>query len=162
MKHLYLVRHGKSSWKHDVGDHQRPLKKRGFNDANLVSNHLKSIINLPERIISSDANRALTTAKIFISNFGIDENEIIQNTDLYDFSGGALIDAIKSCDDSIDILMIFGHNYAMTNVVNSYGSKYISNVPTSGFTHIEFEINSWKDLKKGNTKLTVFPRDLKN
>ena len=162
MKNLYLVRHAKSSWEYDVSDHKRPLKKRGFKDAKLVSAHLKKLIALPELIISSDANRALTTAKIFISNFGLKEEDIILDHELYDFGGTGLVNVIKTCDDSINTLMVFGHNYAMTYFVNTYGDKPIANVPTSGFTYIELDIDNWKDLKNGETKLTVFPRDLKS
>ena len=162
MKHLYLVRHAKSSWEHDVSDHKRPLKKRGFNDAQLVSRHIKSLIRLPDLVFSSDAIRALTTANIFISNLGLNEDDIILNHDLFDFSGDNLTDVIKSCDDAVNTLMVFGHNHAMTYFVNSYGNKPIGNVPTSGFTHIEMEIDSWKDLKKGTTIQTIFPRDLKS
>lgn len=162
MKHLYLVRHAKSSWKYDVSDYKRPLKKRGFEDAHLVSNHLKNIITLPELVISSDANRALTTANIFTGNLGLKEDDIKLDHELYDFSGQGLTNVIKNCDDSINTLMVFGHNHAMTYFVNTYGNKPIGNVPTSGFTHIEIDIKSWNDLTEGNTVLTVFPRDLKS
>jgi phosphohistidine phosphatase len=162
MKRLYLVRHAKSSWEHDVTDHKRPLNKRGYNDAQLVSRHIKGLIQLPDLVFSSDAMRALTTANIFISNLGLNEDDIILNHDLYDFSGHNLTDVIKSCDDSVNTLMVFGHNHAMTYFVNTYGNKPIGNVPTSGFTHIEMEIDSWKGLLKGITIQTVFPRDLKS
>ncbi|MBT8393809.1 MAG: hypothetical protein HKO81_00310 [Flavobacteriaceae bacterium] len=162
MKTLYLVRHAKSSWEYDVSDHQRPLKKRGFKDAKLVSKYLNNKLQLPDQVISSDANRALTTAKIYAENLGINEDEIQLNHDLYDFSGHGLTEVIKNCEDSVDTLMVFGHNHAMTYFVNTYGNKLIDNVPTSGFTQLELDIDSWKDLKKGITKQTVFPRDLKN
>ncbi len=162
MKTLYLVRHAKSSWEYDVSDRQRPLNKRGFKDANLVSKHLKDKIQLPDLVMSSDANRALTTANIFSRNLGLNEYDIVLNHDLYDFSGQGLTEVIKNCDDSVGTLMVFGHNHAMTYFVNTYGNKPIGNVPTSGFTHIELDIDSWTDLKKGVTVQTVFPRDLKN
>lgn len=161
MKNLYLVRHAKSSWEHDVTDHERPLKKRGFDDAQLVSNYLKDKIEIPDLIISSDAMRAKTTANIFASSFGISEDEIHLEHEAYDFSGYKLTDVIKNCDDSINTLMVFGHNYAMTSFVNKFGNKFIDNVPTSGFTHIRFDIPNWKDLNKGETLLTIFPKELK-
>ena len=38
MKTLYIVRHAKSSWEYDgIKDIDRPLKKRGINDAYLIS-----------------------------------------------------------------------------------------------------------------------------
>lgn len=162
MKTLYLVRHAKSSWEYDVSDHQRPLNKRGFKDAKLVSKYLNNKLQLPDLVISSDANRAFTTAKIYADHLGLNEDDIQLNHDLYDFSGHGLTDVIKNCDDSVDTLMVFGHNHAMTYFVNTYGNKPIGNVPTSGFTQLELDINSWSELKKGITKQTVFPRDLKN
>ena len=42
MKTLYIVRHAKSSWEYDgIKDIDRPLKKRGINDAYLVSTVLE-------------------------------------------------------------------------------------------------------------------------
>jgi phosphohistidine phosphatase len=161
MKNLYLVRHAKSSWEYDLSDHERPLNKRGYKDANLVSNYLKANLVLPDLVITSDAVRAKTTATIFKDNLGLSENIFNLSYDLYDFAGMQLVEVIKNCDDSVNTLMIFGHNHAMTFFVNTYGNKPIGNVPTSGFTHIEFDISSWKDLKKGVTKQTVFPKQLK-
>jgi len=163
MKKLILVRHAKSSWKHDVIDHERPLKSRGFNDAEIVSKHLKNseLLNI-DLVLSSDAMRAKTTAGIFVSNLEISQEIFNLNHDLYDFSGENLIKTIKQCDDNISNLMIFGHNHALTAFVNTFGSIYIDNVPTSGVVFIEFEINSWKNLTQGKTTKTLFPRNLKS
>ena len=57
--------------------------------------------------------------------------------------------------------MLFGHNYAITAFVNTYGDKYIDNVPTSGLVAIEFDMDHWNELKPGKTLITLFPRDLK-
>tara|TARA_R110000868_G_scaffold212968_5_gene462860 strand:- start:152 stop:640 length:489 start_codon:yes stop_codon:yes gene_type:complete len=161
LKKLILVRHAKSSWEHDVTDHQRPLKRRGLKDANLVSKSFNSKGLTADLVISSDAIRAKTTAEIFISNLNIEENIVKFNHDLYDFSGTDLIRIIKSCDDTIYTLMLFGHNYAITAFVNTYGDKYIDNVPTSGLVAIEFDMDHWNELKPGKTLITLFPRDLK-
>ena len=161
MKKIILIRHAKSSWKHNVIDHDRPLNKRGFEDANLVSISLKeSHLNI-DLVLSSDAMRAKTTANIFISNLDIDTSMVHLNHELYDFSGTNLIEVIKACDDSINTLMLFGHNHAITAFVNTYGDSYIDNVPTSGVVVIEFDIINWKNLNKGKTIQTLFPRDLK-
>ncbi|TGV01139.1 SixA phosphatase family protein [Flavivirga rizhaonensis] len=161
MKKLIIVRHAKSSWKHNVIDHERPLNERGFKDANLVSENLKGSGLKVDLVLSSDAMRAKTTANIFTSNLNIDESIVRLNHDLYDFSGSHLIEVIKSCDDSVDALMIFGHNHAITAFVNTYGSSRIDNVPTSGVVVIEFDIVNWKSLNQGKTIQTLFPRDLK-
>lgn len=162
MKRLTIVRHAKSSWKHDVIDHERPLNKRGFNDAQLVSSYLKDKLEKVDMIWSSDANRAKTTCEIFISNLGIDDSLVTLNHNLYDFSGHNLVNEIKNCNNNINTLMIFGHNHAITSFVNTYGDIFIDNVPTCGLTILEFDIENWDDLKPGRTLKTVFPRDLKN
>jgi len=161
MRKITLVRHAKSSWEYNLTDHERPLNQRGINDAHIVSKAIYNKIK-PDLILSSDAVRAKTTAQIFVSNLKIDSENIHLNNVLYDFSGNDLMRVIKNCDNSVGELMIFGHNNAITNFVNAFGSVYIDNVPTSGVTIIEFEIENWKDLKKGKTLETIFPRDLKS
>ncbi|GAA3608608.1 histidine phosphatase family protein [Flavivirga amylovorans] len=161
MKKLILVRHAKSSWKHNVIDHERPLNERGFKDADLVSDNLKATGLNVDLVLSSDAMRAKTTADIFTSNLNINASIVHLNHDLYDFSGGNLIEVIKACNDSVNTLMLFGHNHAITAFVNTYGSISIDNVPTSGVVIIQFDIVNWKKLKEGKTIQTLFPRDLK-
>lgn len=66
-----------------------------------------------------------------------------------------------TCEDSIDTLMVFGHNPAMTEVVNHLGSQEFDNIPTTGLSVLEFETNSWKNLKDGKTILYLFPKNLR-
>jgi len=161
MKTLYLVRHAKSSWKYDVDDHMRPLKKRGHNDATLVSEKVKSEIKPPEKIVSSDANRARTTAEYFKKALSVTDDNYELTHDLYDFSGQQVMNVIKSLDNSLDRVMVVGHNHAFTSTVNMMGSEYIENLPTSGFVIIEFDDDSWSEVSTGTTKKMVFPRHLK-
>ena len=161
MKTLYMVRHAKSSWKHDVIDHKRPLKKRGFNDATLISKHVAKTFDAPQRIVTSDANRALTTATHFKEAFTMADENFVITHDLYDFSGHRVMEVIKNLDNTLDCVMIVGHNHAFTSIANMLGNKYIDNVPTCGFVKIDFPEQSWKDITTGVTITAVFPRDLK-
>ncbi|SFD40802.1 SixA phosphatase family protein [Algibacter pectinivorans] len=161
MKKLILIRHAKSSWEFNLDDHERPLKSRGITDANLVSKELAYHLKTIDLVICSDAQRTKLTAEIFISNLGIDKNLVKFNADLYDFSGENLVQVIKNVQDSISNLMVFGHNHAITAFVNTFGTKYIDNVPTSGVVIIEFDIENWSALKPGKTLKSLFPRDLK-
>ncbi|WP_370480350.1 SixA phosphatase family protein [Tamlana flava] len=161
MKTLILVRHAKSSWEYNVIDHERPLKERGVNDAIMVSNHLKIDTSAIDLILCSDAVRTKATSEIFISELNLKDKQIEYLHDLYDFDGQYLIEVIKGCDKAIDTLMVFGHNHGLTWFANTYGNTFIDNVPTSGVVVIEFPITDWKDLNKGETSLTLFPRDLK-
>lgn len=161
MKEIIFVRHAKSSWEFDVSDRERPLKKRGISDSHLVSNYFKQYGFIPDAVFTSPAERARKTCKIFTENLDIFRNKIEIKEDIYDFGGSQLLNFIKSLDSSLDKVMIFGHNYAFTSIVNSYGSIFIDNVTTSGLVWIKFKTDSWKEIEKGTTVLTIFPRDLK-
>ena len=101
MKKLYIVRHAKSSWTYQgIKDMDRPLKKRGINDAYLMSKALKGKIEKPDVFIASSANRALHTGVIFCNTFKFPLANLKINSSLYSFSDGYLIKTIKALDDS--------------------------------------------------------------
>jgi phosphohistidine phosphatase len=162
MKTLYMVRHAKSSWKHDVPDHQRPLKGRGHSDAELVSGIVQKELKPPQKIITSDANRARSTAEYFKKAFGVSDENFILNHELYDFSGQNVMRIIKGLDNSLKRVMIVGHNHAFTSIANMLGNEYLDNLPTSGFVMLKFDVDSWNDITTGKTKKVVFPRHLKD
>jgi phosphohistidine phosphatase len=160
-KRLTLIRHAKSSWEFDVIDHERPLKTRGKNDADLIAKALGKINLKPDAIKISDAKRTLETSHIILPYLNVDQTIITYNHKLYDFSGELLLDVIKNTSPLVNHLLVFGHNYAITNFVNSYGTKIIDNVPTCGVVMLEFATNDWSNLGNGSTLDTIFPRDLK-
>lgn len=160
MKTLILVRHGKSSWEHDVRDSERPLKKRAYKDAEKVINALREKYDEQPILWSSPAVRALESARIFQKELGIPENDFFIKGELYTFDDRQLLRSIISCDDSVDHLMVFGHNPAITEVVNSLGNEVFYNVPTTGLAFIEFDSTSWKNLGKGKTLFHLFPKNL--
>ncbi|WP_242121565.1 SixA phosphatase family protein [Aestuariivivens sediminicola] len=162
MKTLILIRHAKSSWEFDVIDHERPLNKRGYKDSKLVSEYVAERNLRPDLVLVSDATRTRLTADAFIRALPISLEKVQYNHDLYDFSGHNLTKVIKHCPDAINQLMVFGHNHAITAFVNTYGSKYIDNVPTCGVVIIDFDIPNWKSLKQGITREVIFPKHLKS
>jgi len=162
MKKLIFVRHAKSSWKHGVSDIYRPLKKKGVIDSALVSEEFLNYGFTPEIVFSSSAKRALETCEMFIKNLKMDKDIIRIEDKLYDFNGMNVISFIKSIDNNYNTVMIFGHNHALTSIVNTYGTTYIENLPTSGLVAIKLNIDNWIDLRRGETLLTIFPRDLKD
>lgn len=161
MKTIVLVRHGKSSWKFDVSDAERPLKSRGKEDAMLVANQFIKSNTIPKKVFTSPAKRALETCKIFEKNLELSENSFKIEQKLYDFGGESVIEFIRNLPNDIDSVMIFGHNHAFTSITNIFGDRYIDNLPTSGLVKLSFEINKWKDLKKGKTELIIIPSELK-
>ena len=83
MKSLLILRHAKSSWKHpELSDHNRPLSKRGKNDAPRMGNLLKKEKLIPDMIISSTAIRAHLTAEAVAKACGY-KAEVTLNRSLY-------------------------------------------------------------------------------
>ena len=80
---------------------------------------------------------------------------------LYDFSGESVLHFVKSLENTINSVAIFGHNYAFTNIANQLGSMRIDNIPTSGLVQIKFPVDSWSDLEMGTTELILFPKELR-
>ncbi len=161
MKNLIIVRHGKSSWEYNVKDKDRPLKERGINDAFLVANVLrKQQLNI-DYMFSSPANRALHTSMIFCRELIFPFSKFQISNELYDFSGENVLSFLKSLDNGLNTVVIFGHNYAFTHIANSLGNNYIENVPTSGLVHLQFNIKAWSLITKGVTKQIIFPKQLK-
>lgn len=161
MKEIILIRHGKSSWEHDVTDRERPLKTRGINDIKLVANHFFNSNSVPEIIFSSPARRALSTCEIFMNTLNIAKEQVVVVEELYDFDGRNVIDYIKNLSNEYNEVMIFGHNHAFTSISNIFGDTFIDNLPTSGLVKLKFDINDWNDLKKGITEFIIIPKELK-
>ena len=72
------------------------------------------------------------------------------------------METIKNLNNSLDCILIVGHNHALTSITNMIGDKIIDNIPTCGFVEIIFNIEKWEYIKYGQTKNIIFPRDLKN
>ncbi len=161
MKELILVRHGKSSWNYDVEDADRPLKERGIRDAHRVAQHLASQLGGVDAVYSSPANRALHTCVILMRELGLPLEEIRVRKELYDFSGGAVRTFVQGLDDTLQKVMLFGHNHALTHLVNDWGNRYVDNLPTTGLAHLTFEVDRWQEVSYGKTEMIVFPKQLR-
>lgn len=160
MKKLILIRHAKSSWKYNVIDHERPLNSKGLLDSDLIAGFLKEKQVKTDLVMVSDALRTKQTSEIILPKLKINPNKIVFSHNLYDFSGENLTQTIKNCNNTVDTLMVFGHNHAITVFVNTYGDFFIDNVPTCGVVVIEFNITNWNQINKGQTIETIFPKNL--
>lgn len=161
MKKLTLVRHGKSSWKTKDDDRHRPLKKRGHSDGRLVANAFVPFFQQGTKVFTSPAVRAKTTSEIFKSVLKIDDSDFSIAEELYTFDEEHILNFIKSRDNSLEQLLLFGHNPAFTALADDLGSEPLDNLPTTGLVMIEFPVSNWEEIKKGNTILRLFPKDLK-
>lgn len=161
MKSLIIVRHAKSDWGFGVSDKERTITIKGQNDIKLVANEIKSFLPSSFEVFSSTANRAKTTCLLFCNEIEFPSSQIQFLEDLYTFDENQLEKTIKKCKNSVKNLILFGHNEAITNFVNKFGSNYITNVPTAGLVYLQFDdIDNWNDIKSAKTIKTIFPKEL--
>lgn len=157
MKYLYLVRHAKSSWDDlSLEDAKRPLNDRGMRDAPRMAKRLKEKEVTIDQMLSSHAVRALATCRNFSNVLRYPEENIIIQPSLYHASEDGMLQVVHGLNDTLDTVMIVGHNPGLTDFANSLTGELIANVPTSGIVAIAFDVDSWKDITWGEGKLMFF------
>lgn len=157
MKKLFVVRHAKSSWDYpELSDFDRPLNKRGKNNAPEMGKRLALKGVLPELLISSPAKRAAATAKRIALEIGYNVNDIKKEPLFYHGSRKDIVSVIRSVEDDVNTLMIFGHNPDLTSLVNRLSGSDIYNIPTCGVAEIDFDISSWKNIEEFSGSLSSF------
>lgn len=161
---LFLIRHAKSSWEDPgLSDKDRPLNKRGKKDAPLMGSILNGKNETASLIISSPAKRAYDTAKIISEETGYKAGRIEKDDKLYMADINDFISVIKKVHDSNTCIMLFSHNYGITDFANSAGDLQIENIPTCGVVKIKFKADSWKDISgiRGKTEYFIYPKMFK-
>jgi phosphohistidine phosphatase len=143
-KILYLVRHAKSSWKDaSLADIDRPLNERGRRNAPRMAEWLVAQAEPPELIVSSPANRALTTARAMAEALGLGAEDIEVDQELY-FSGThGMLRSLERVDDGFQRVMMVGHNPVMTRLLNQLTGADVWNMPTCAIAMIGFDMDSW-------------------
>lgn len=161
MKRLYIVRHAKSSWKTDLNDFNRPLNKRGKKSAPDMGERLKKLKVMPDLILSSPAVRAITTAGIIAAKLGYPEERIAIDEAIYGAGIEDLVEIVRRTDDSVDVLMIFGHNPGFTDLARSLTDEYIVNLPTCAVYCVDFDLDTWEQIDRGigSCALYDFPKN---
>ena len=161
MKELFIIRHAKSSWEdQSISDFNRPLNERGRTDAPLMGGVIKDNGFIPDLIISSSANRAISTAKEIAKKVGYPIENIVEERKIYETDFNRVVGIINQIDDKYKRVFIFGHNPTFTHLIEELGGEYIGNLPTCGVAALRFEFESWEMVtaKTGTQFYFDFPK----
>lgn len=163
MKTLVILRHAKAEKNDLVQDHERDLTDRGKTNAIEMSKRLSKKGFKPDLIISSPAKRTHKTAKIIAEHFSYDEKNIELIAHIYTANVGDLLYIIRELDDSINKVIIVGHNPTVTGLIGYLTPNFIEHLPTSGCAQIQFYVKTWKMVKQlsGNLLYVDFPSNAK-
>ncbi len=145
MKKLFLVRHAKSSWSDgQLKDFDRPLNKRGFKDAPNMAQRLVNANVSVDKIVSSPALRAKTTAGFFADVFNINSSEIHFEPHIYEAHPDPLMRIISGFSDEWNTVLMFGHNPGFSYVLGLLTGEMIHKV-TCSISEVELHIESWTE-----------------
>ncbi len=160
-----MMRHAKSSWKDSsLRDFDRPLNKRGKNDAPLMGRFLLQQNLLPEQIFSSPAVRAKATILNVIRELDLPESTIIWDENLYYDGAESYFNAIRNAHNQSEIVMTVGHNPMTEDAISAMaGNSIDKRIKTATIACFEFEADSWHQIEFGAHALRWIrsPVDLK-
>jgi phosphohistidine phosphatase len=146
---LTLVRHAKTEpGRTGQEDWDRVLEPRGQRDAPEMARRLKQLSPKPERILSSPAVRAITTATIMARELGVAAQKVQQDERLYLASPKDMLAVIRELGGRSRHLMIVGHNPGITEFADRVSAeRSIDNMPTCAVYTLLFEIKDWSELE---------------
>jgi phosphohistidine phosphatase len=160
-KHLFLLRHAKSSWDDPtLADHDRPLAERGRKAAQLVGAYLRREGIRISLVLCSSARRARETL-----NLVDPPGEVEIEQELYGASAEQLLELVRQLPETSDSVMLIGHNPAMQELAvclaGDDSELAEQKFPTGALATLTFA-GSWRDLRLGGAELVGFlkPREL--
>jgi phosphohistidine phosphatase len=152
MKTLTLMRHAKSDWNHPgLADRERSLNKRGLAAAPEMAARLQarwSLAEQPDRLISSNAVRAQTTAEFVAQALAL---PLVTEQRLYPFVGAEVAAVIAEQDASVRHLMLVGHNPGISYLAQQLGGLAAADMPTAAVVSMQFDIACWTELSAAQT-----------
>ena len=164
MRLLTLVRHAKSSWDYpELTDFERPLNERGRRDAPRMAAYVARLIGRPDRIVTSPALRALSTARIFAEVLGVAEHELTIQPRIYEASVGTLLMQVQLLDDADHHVMLFGHNPGFTDLAHALARCSFDDMPTCAVVQLGFDVKCWSDVneRSGSERHYAYPKQFK-
>lgn len=164
MKRVVLVRHAKAVPYGYDDDFSRDLKDRGYKDAKMVSEELRNLEIKPDGMISSPANRAIKTARIFAEHLGFEAKNIREVAEIYDgLTTSEFVELIQSLDDNLQTVFFFGHNPDFHIFTGNLLKNYHDDMPTCATVGIDFPVETWKlvEARTGDNAFRLKPKMFK-
>ena len=156
MKTLYLLRHAKSRRDDpSLSDRDRPLEARGERDAAKMGKRCLQTNRKPDLILSSPATRAVETAKLVAQSLNYKARDISIDDRLYAATKASLIAVIETLGDTLDRVMLVGHNPGLAELAHHFDSS-VRLMPTCALAEFRFESASWAGLGQVRPVHTAF------
>ncbi len=163
MRRLLLLRHGKADRHSAGGDRERPLTRRGLEDARLVGQFLAELGLTPDLAVASNARRAKQTLDTVLGAFPTHVTHLIENS-IYLASVDHLLDILRQAPDKISTLLVVGHNPGFAELAVALAgagapgemSQMRGKFPTASLAVLDFPSGGWAGVDKGAARLHRF------
>lgn len=148
-KRLLLFRHAKSDWHAGItDDHERPLTKRGRAAAPIMGRVLATADQLPDLVVTSTAVRARTTVELAHAAGGW--TCPVETSDaLYDTDAASVLEEIRGLPDSIDRVLLAGHEPTWSKLASRLIGGGDLRFPTAALARLDLDIAWWRDATFG-------------
>jgi phosphohistidine phosphatase len=151
-KTILLLRHGKSDWQASyTSDHQRPLAARGIAASRTVGEWLTRVGMAPDLALTSDAVRARTTVEL-AADAGGWTCPIELAPEFYSAQGTDLVRALNAVDDSIEKVLLAGHEPTWSHTVAMLAGGGRVRFPTSAVACLRY-YGPWRMLAAGRCEI---------
>jgi len=160
MKTVYIVRHGKAvPASANASDFDRMLTDTGVARTCRVALYMAESKPVIDQIITSPAERAFATALIIADKLGYPANKIVTEEKIFSGDEKDILNIIEDLDDSINSVMIVGHNPGLTMAANKFASPKLDSLPTTGVVSVHLDTEKWAKYKKAKViqNFTVWP-----
>jgi phosphohistidine phosphatase len=153
VKNLFLIRHAEAfPQAKGQRDFDRELTPTGFGDAARLGKLLLDNKVIPDLVISSPAQRAISTAETILTQLNYNISNIEVNEEVYEASVRTLFNIIKEVSAKINNLVVVGHNPTLTYIAEYLAKKVIGNISPSGMVELNFEIENWEEIGEGKAR----------
>ena len=153
-KKLLLVRHASSEYAGlGVKDIDRVLNETGIQQAHAMAAYVKEKGICPDLLITSPSTRTRKTALFFVDSFGIGENKIQLVDEIYEAEPETLLAIIRGIPETIETLMLVGHNPSIALLSSYLSNQLIDRVPTCGVVDLIFNTSNWASIGQGDGEL---------
>lgn len=143
-KRLSLVRHANAEQDSDVRDFERPLSRKGRNEAEEMAKRFLERELVPDLILTSAAVRTRETADAFARVLGVPARLLQADDSLYLADGDHILAAIRAVGPRVAHLMVIGHNPGISAAAISLAPETVNtDLPTCGTLTMNVSCAKW-------------------
>jgi phosphohistidine phosphatase len=141
------MRHAKSSWRDDsLADHDRPLNKRGRQDAPRMGRLLRREDRRPDLIVTSSARRARDTAEAVAQASGYD-GEIRVTRSLYGAEEDDFLAVLRGLPAEAATVLLVSHNPGLESLLAELAGQF-ERLPTGAVACLSLDLAAWSELSE--------------